>query len=53
MTYIAFILVSVSGILGIVYSTVTHDVGGAFGMAAFLSALSALSMAVLQLTCIG
>ena len=37
MTYIEFILVSISGILVVVYSTVTDDVGGAFGMAAFLS----------------
>ena len=49
VTYLAFVLVSISAVLGIVYSAVAHDVGGGFGMAAFLGALPALGIAVLQL----
>ena len=49
ITLLGFILVSSSAILGIVYSAITHDVGAAFTMSAFLCVLPALGITLLQL----
>jgi hypothetical protein len=46
---LAVILVGTSIVLGTVYSTVTHDVGEGFGIAAFLGTLPALGIALLHL----
>jgi len=49
VTFLGLVLVSISAILGIIYSAVTHDVGAAFGMSAFFGVLPALGIASLQL----
>lgn len=46
---LALVILFISAGLAIVYSALTHDVGGGFGMAAFLGILPALSIAILQL----
>ena len=49
VTFLGLILVGISAVLGIVYSAVTHDVGAAFSISAFLGVLPALGIASLQL----
>lgn len=46
---LGFVLVIISMLLGVVYSAITHDVGAAFSISAFLVVLPALGIALLQL----
>jgi hypothetical protein len=47
--FLVLVLIGINAVLGIVYSAATHDVGGGFSMAAFLSVPPALGIALLQL----
>ncbi|KIX01181.1 uncharacterized protein Z518_08906 [Rhinocladiella mackenziei CBS 650.93] len=49
VTYLGLIQVSFSAVAGVVYSAVTHDVGGGFSIAAFLGMLPTLGILLVQL----